>query len=101
MIKKIVLVFIISWAIALICVGKEQRRPYSSRPSNKSAANANTVYKYKEYEKFDFESMMVDAEDLSPGDLSIRPRYQQMFKNMLPYRRNFRPEIHRAIERVR
>ena len=38
------------------------------------------IYKYKEYEKFDFEDMVIDGEIGSPGDLSITPRYQRKFK---------------------
>ena len=59
------------------------------------------IYKYKKYEKFDFDDLTVDGEVGSPGDLSIAPRYQRKFKNRLPYRKNFNPEIKMALDRVR
>lgn len=59
------------------------------------------IYKYKKYEKFDFEDLLIEGETGGPGDLTISPRYQRKFSNKLPYRRNFNPEIRRAVERVR
>jgi len=59
------------------------------------------IYKYKKYEKFDFDDLQIEGDTGGPGDLSISPRYQRKFKNKLPYRRNFHPELRRAIERVR
>ncbi len=58
-------------------------------------------YKYKKYQKFDFEDMVIEGETGSPGDLSIVPRYQTKFKNRLPYRKNFNAEIRKGIERIR
>ena len=58
-------------------------------------------YKYKKYQKFDFEDMVIEGETGSPGDLSIVPRYQTRFKNRLPYRKNFNSEIRKGIERIR
>lgn len=58
-------------------------------------------YKYKKYQKFDFEDMVIEGETGSPGDLSIVPRYQTRFKNRLPYRKNFNAEIRKGIERIR
>ena len=51
------------------------------------------VYKYKKYEKFNLEDISVDGETGVPGDISLINRYQRKFKNKLPYRKNFRPEI--------
>jgi hypothetical protein len=59
------------------------------------------IYKYKKYQKFDFEDLVIEGETGSPGDLSIAPRYQRKFKNKLPYRKNFNAEIRRSIERIR
>ncbi len=95
MIRKIVIILVLSIGVFLVCVARE-KKVISHAPTN-----SNTIYKYKEYEKFDFENMMIEGEDLAPGDLSIRPRYKQLFKNMLPYRKNFNPEIRQAIDRVR
>ena len=61
----------------------------------------NIVYRYKKYEKFDFEDLVIEGETGGPGDLSIAPRYQKKFKNKLPYRKNFNAEIRKGVERVR
>ncbi len=61
----------------------------------------NIIYRYKKYEKFDFEDLVIEGETGSPGDLSIAPRYQRKFKNKLPYRKNFNSEIRTGVERVR
>ena len=59
------------------------------------------IYKYKQYEKFDFEDMVVEGETGSPGDLSVSSRFQRKFSNKLPYRKNFHAEIKKAVERIR
>lgn len=59
------------------------------------------VYKYKKYEKFDFEDLVIEGETGGPGDLSVSSRFQKQFKNKLPYRKNFNAEIRKGIERVR
>jgi hypothetical protein len=59
------------------------------------------IYKYKKYEKFDFEDMVIEGELGAPGDISISSRYQPKFKNPLPYRKNFNAEIKKGIERIR
>ncbi len=59
------------------------------------------TYKYKKFEKFDFEAMDIGGELGAPGDLSISPRYQKKFTNELPYRKNFNDMIRNSIERVR
>ena len=66
-----------------------------------AASGQKTVYQYTKYQKFDFEDMDIGTEGSAPGDLSITGRYQKQFQNKLPYRRNFRPEILEAIERIR
>lgn len=59
------------------------------------------IYKYKKYEKFDFEDLVIEGETGGPGDLSASSRFQKQFKNKLPYRKNFNAEIRKGIERVR
>ena len=59
------------------------------------------VYKYKKYEKFNLEDISVDGETGVPGDISLINRYQRKFKNKLPYRKNFRPEIIFGVERLK
>lgn len=73
----------------------------SARTKNTSSKNEKIIYKYKQYEKFDFDDIGVEGESGSPGDLSVSTRYSRDFKNKLPYRKNFNPEIHRSIERIR
>ncbi len=65
------------------------------------AREQTTNFKYKKYEKFDFEEMRFDGSKGSPGDLSIVPRFKRKFKNKLPYRKNFNQEIRKAVERIR
>lgn len=66
-----------------------------------SSSNERVKYQYKKYQKFDFEDIAIEGDTGNPGDLSIASRYQRKFKNKLPYRVNFNPEIARAVERVR
>ena len=70
--------------------------------SNNFVDKKNRIkYKYKKYQKFDFEDMVIEGEVGAPGDLSIVPRYQTRFKNRLPYRKNFNDKIRKGIERIR
>ena len=64
-------------------------------------AKEKIVYKYKKYEKFNLEDISVDGETGNPGDISLINRYQKKFKNKLPYRKNFKPEIVFGIERLK
>ena len=59
------------------------------------------IYKYKKYQKFDFDSFSIKGEEGSPGDLSAHLRKITRFKNILPYRKNFYPEMKKSIERIR
>ena len=59
------------------------------------------IYKYKKYEKFDFEDLSIEGESGYPGDLSILPRYKVKFTNNLPYKLNFNAEIKKSVERIR
>lgn len=71
------------------------------------AASAQTnkkeriIYKYKKYQKFDFEDITIEGETGSPPDLGVDTRLQRKFRNKLPYRKNFNPEIRKGIERIR
>jgi hypothetical protein len=66
----------------------------------KGKPKEKVVYKYKKYEKFDFDELSVTGEAGSPGDLSVTPRYQKRFDNKLPLKTDFNPEIRKSIERV-
>lgn len=57
-------------------------------------------YKYKQYEKFDFEVMNVSGSNSSPGDLSIGPRFKKQFKNKIPERKNFNREMRKAVNSI-
>lgn len=60
------------------------------------------IYKYKKHQEFDFENLDVAGEPgAALGDITISTRSQKDFKNKLPYRKNFDPEIKKALERVR
>ena len=59
------------------------------------------IYEYKKYEKFDFDNLAILGDKSSPGDISITPRFRNKFKNMLPYRKNFNPELRRAVENIK
>ncbi len=59
------------------------------------------IYKYKQYEKFDFSEMDIGAGTEGPGDISVIQRMQARYVNKLPYRRNFNPEIKKSVGRVR
>lgn len=72
-----------------------------SQDSTGAVVAPKVRYKYKKYEKFDFEDLVIEGETGSPGDLSIIPRYQRKFKNVLPYRKNFNAEMRKSIERIR
>lgn len=59
------------------------------------------IYKYKKFEKFDFEDIVIEGETGAPESISISPRFIKTFKNKLPYRKNFNAEIRKGIERIR
>lgn len=65
------------------------------------AGEQKIIYKYKQYEKFDFDDISVEAMSGSPGDLSINQRYQRQFSNKLPLRKNFNPEMANLILRIK
>ena len=74
---------------------------FSVLAQSKDAPSPKIIYKYKKYQKFDFEDMVIEGETGSPGDLSIAPRMPRTFRNKLPYRKNFNAEIRKGIERIR
>lgn len=68
---------------------------------SETTKDTKVIYKYRQYEKFDLDEMSLEGETGSPGDLSIIPRFQKRFKNRLPYKTNFVPQIRRAVSSVR
>jgi len=67
----------------------------------KRSGNGKVTYKYRKYEKFDFSEIGIRGGPDSIGDLSITPRAQKRFKNRLPLRKNFNPELRESIETLR
>lgn len=63
--------------------------------------NRKVIYTYKQFEKFDFDDINIEAEIGAPGDISISPMADGKYNNRLPYRKSFIPEIKRGLERVR
>lgn len=58
------------------------------------------IYKYKKYERFDFDALDVEGTSSAPGDLSIGPRFKNKFKNKIPERKNFNREMQKAIDSI-
>jgi hypothetical protein len=58
------------------------------------------IYKYKKFEKFDFEDLEVKGDSSTPGDLSINPRFNIKFKNNLPVKDKFDEEIWDSIDSI-
>ena len=69
--------------------------------SKKISGKKKIIYKYREYEEFDLDDLNVGGDRSSPGDLSIMPRLQGRFKNKLPLRKHFKPEMMNAVERTK
>lgn len=63
-------------------------------------AQKKTNYKYKKYERFDFDALDVEGARSTPGDLSIGQRLKRKYKNKLPERKNFNGEMKRAIDTI-
>jgi hypothetical protein len=59
------------------------------------------IYTYKQFEKFDFDDLNIEADSGSPNDLSVTPIHEKRYSNRLPYRKSFTAEIRKGIERVR
>lgn len=57
-------------------------------------------YKYKKYERFDFDALDVEGANSSPGDLSIGQRFNRKFKNKIPERKNFNKEMKRSLNTI-
>ena len=60
---------------------------------SQQSSSKKVIYKYKQYEKFDFENMGVDVNKSGIGDLSIHPRFSSKPKNKLPQKPNMNKEL--------
>ncbi len=65
------------------------------------AKKSTKKYVYKKYEKFDFEEIKLQGEVAAPGDLSVMTRFQRRFRNRLPYRTSFNPEMRKSLKRIK
>lgn len=65
------------------------------------AQKKKVIYKYKKYEKFDFDAMGLNGDSNNPGDVSISPRFRKEFKNKIPERRNFRDKTYLSVDGVK
>lgn len=92
---KILSLLIIFISLNVVAEDEKSGTPAASNSDRK------VIYKYKQYEKFDFDDMSVEGDDGAPGDLSINPRFQKEFKNELPYRKNFNPEMIKALDTIK
>jgi hypothetical protein len=86
--------FIVSILIISIFSGTSVEAQKSKRKRPKK----NTIYKYKKYEKFDFDDILVEGDVGSPGDITVTPRFQRTYLNALPERKNFNYEINNAVD---
>jgi hypothetical protein len=66
-----------------------------------TAEGRKVIYTYKQFEKFDFDDLNIEADSGSPNDLSVTPIHEKRYSNRLPYRKSFTAEIRKGIERVR
>ncbi len=64
------------------------------------AKKSKINYKYKKYERFDFDALDVEGANSSPGDLSIGQRFKRKFKNRIPERKNFNREMKKSLNSI-
>lgn len=57
------------------------------------AKDNRVIIKYKQYEKFDFDSLSLRSDDDIPDDFTLSKRFQNDFKNPLPVKKSFHREM--------
>ena len=62
---------------------------------------SRTVYKYKKYEKLYLDELSTTVGDGGLSDLTLDTGVSQKFKNALPSREHFKPEVRRSIRRIK
>ena len=67
----------------------------------KKVEKKKIVYTYKQFEKFDFDDLNIEADSGTPNDLSVSPGHEKRYTNRLPSRKSFTLEIRKGIDRVR
>jgi len=60
-----------------------------------------TIYKYKEYEKFDLGDMEIKGNIVAPGDISVKERRRKVFERDLLRKDNFDKQIIQEIKFLR
>ena len=60
-----------------------------------------TVYKYKKYEKLYLDELSTSVGDGGLSDLTLDTGLSKKFKNALPSREHFKPEVMRSIRRIK
>ena len=99
--KLIIICFLLLFTSAVF--GAEKKKSSSSKDVMETKTGDNNVtYKYVKHQEFDFENLDVQGDPGSAlGDITVSARSQKDFDNKLPYKKNFDPEIKKALERVR
>ncbi|MBF0312620.1 MAG: hypothetical protein HQK50_01505 [Oligoflexia bacterium] len=69
--------------------------------SSGASAESKAAVKYKDYEKFEFDSLDVSGDNSSEGQISITAREQKKFKNPLPKKKNFIRETRQGIANMK
>lgn len=59
----------------------------------KKSSNSKINYKYKKYEKFDFDDLDVKLKKGAPLDLTLAPGFKRDFSDKIPEKRNFNKEM--------
>lgn len=95
--SKGVWIILVSFFISTRVHGQDE----ANSPPEEEAGKEKVNVKYKEYEKFDFDELEVDAQHSKDGNLSITPREQIKFQNKLPLRKNFNHELKKSVEKVK
>lgn len=69
--------------------------------TNVFAQKTKTIYKYKEYEKFDLGDMEIKGNIVAPGDISVKERRRKVFERDLLRKDNFDKQIIQEIKFLR
>ncbi len=98
--KVLIICILLCFSFSLLA--KEKKAAPVKKEEMESKTEGNVTYKYKKHQEFDFENLDVQGDPGSAlGDITVSARAQNDFANKLPYRKNFDPEIKKALERVR
>ena len=66
-----------------------------------SQGKKKVVYKYRKYEKLYLDELSTTVGDGGLTDLTLDTGISQKFKNALPSREHFKPEVMRSIRRIK